>query len=662
MAEPEAGASPFTLRPELLDGSPFALLHRPHATGRDRVELLLGEAEAVERIADLPLDEAPRTDAPPATGPRHELLALLPYRQITERGYACNDDGAPLTVLRVREQHLLPTADLCSALPDVPLELTDAGFDLDDEEYAGIVRKVLAEEIGQGAGANFVIKRSFTATVEGWSPAAALSFFGRLLAREQGAYWTFLVHTGERTFVGASPERHVGLAAGTVTMNPISGTYRYPPSGPTVEGALALLADRKEREELHMVVDEELKMMTRICGPGVRVEGPYLKEMARLAHTEYFLSGQSPFDVRDILRETMFAPTITGSPVESACRVLRQYEPRGRSYYSGALALVGRDAQGRRAMDSAILIRTAEIGADGRCEIGVGATLVRHSDPAGEVAETHAKVAGLLSALREPAGPDRPAPAAAPALADDPRVREGLARHNDGLARFWLGPRPERDRPAEPLAARVLVVDNEDTFTAMLAHQLRSLGLSVAVRPWHDLPGRAVDAADLVLVGPGPGDPRQTDDPKIATVRALVGELLARGTPTVAVCLGHQVLAAGLGLPLVRKAVPNQGLQEEIDFFGRRIRAGFYNTFTATSAHDRAEPASELCAGPVEIARDARTGEVHGLRGPGFATAQFHPESLLTEDGPALLRDLVTTALAGRDPLSLPPVSRKSHS
>ncbi|HCF1085339.1 TPA: chorismate-binding protein, partial [Pseudomonas aeruginosa] len=95
---------------------------------------------------------------------------------------------------------------------------------------------------------------------------------------------------------------------------------------------------------LYMVVDEELKMMARICEDGGRVLGPYLKEMAHLAHTEYFIEGQTSRDVREVLRETLFAPTVTGSPLESACRVIRRYEPQGRGYYSGVAALASRNA------------------------------------------------------------------------------------------------------------------------------------------------------------------------------------------------------------------------------------------------------------------------------------------------------------------------------
>ena len=95
-----------------------------------------------------------------------------------------------------------------------------------------------------------------------------------------------------------------------------------------------------------MVVDEELKMMCDICNEGGQVLGPFLKPMTHLVHTEYLLAGRTARDVREVLRDTMYAATVTGSPVENACRLIREYEPEGRGYYGAALALLGRDADG----------------------------------------------------------------------------------------------------------------------------------------------------------------------------------------------------------------------------------------------------------------------------------------------------------------------------
>ena len=622
-------------------GEPFALLHRrTPRLAPDTVEVLFGEVGCYETLAQLPLPEG----APGV--PVHDLLALVPYRQLRERGFEARDDGTPLQALKVRESFALPLAELRAALPQLPVRLDDGGFDLGDDAYAETVRRVIEDEIGRGEGANFVIRRDFTGTLRDFSPALALTLFRRLLEEERGAYWTFLVHTGTRVLVGASPEVHVRQAGGTVVMNPISGTYRYPAEGPGLESLLAFLHDPKELEELTMVVDEELKMMCAVGDLGGQVLGPRLKEMAHLAHTEYELRGRTSLDVRQVLRETMFAATVTGSPLQNATRVISRYEPTGRGYYAGALALIGRTAGGGQTLDSPILIRTADIDpASGRLAVRVGATLVRHSDPYGEVAETHAKAAGVLAAIG--AVPARAGSATAgaggrrePRLADNHRVQAALDARRGNLAPFWL--RMQTAAPAAADPQHVLVIDCEDTFTSMLAHLLRSLGHRVTVRRY-DLPGLAEAVAahtGPLVLGPGPGDPADLTDPKMRRMQGVIGELMATGRPggLLAVCLSHQLLCASLGLPLRRKAVPYQGAQERIDLFGTARTVGFYNTFTAVCDE---RDVARLAARGVEVSRDAETGDVFALRGPGFAGVQFHPESVLTLDGVGIVAGML---------------------
>ncbi|MEV6169794.1 anthranilate synthase family protein [Streptomyces sp. NPDC051954] len=605
------------------DDRPFALLRR-RTPGRaaekcDTVELLLGPVRTCDRLADLP----------------DEGLALVPYRQIRERGFDVRDDGTPLTVLTPEERYDIPLAEALRQLPAHDVRVEGGGFDVGDEEYAEIVGRVLREEIGRGEGANFVIRRTYEGEIPGFSKADALALFRRLLQGERGAYWTFVVHTGERTLVGASPEVHVRMSGGTVVMNPISGTYRYPADGPTPEHLLDFLADGKEIEELSMVVDEELKMMCTVGDMGGVVVGPRLKEMAHLAHTEYELRGKSSLDVRDVLRETMFAATVTGSPVQNACRVIERHEVGGRGYYAGALALIGQDSGGAQTLDSPILIRTADIDAAGRLRVPVGATLVRGSDPASEVAETHAKAAGVLAALG--VRPSRPRQERKrPPLADDPRVRAALDGRRSSLAPFWLR---MQERSTE-LSGHALVVDGEDTFTAMLAHVLRSSGLTVTVRRFDEAGLREAVLAHegTVVLGPGPGDPSDLADPRMRFLRDLTAEVIGTHRHGVlGVCLGHELIAAELGLEIVRKEVPYQGAQTEIELFGRPETVGFYNSFVARCDDESAE---ELAAHGIEVSRSA-SDEVHAVRGPGFAGIQFHPESVLTLNGAATVRELV---------------------
>ncbi|MGM7666164.1 anthranilate synthase family protein [Microbacterium sp. A93] len=611
----------------------FVLIARD---GAQSVELLTGEIDDVDLLADIPLtvDGIPR-----------EVFAMVPYRQVRERGFDAQDDGTPLRCLLVDEHLHLPLADVLAALPSDPVPLNNAGFDIADEDYAEIVKTVIADEIGRGEGANFVIRRDYTATVDADERTTALTWFRALLTHERGAYWTFAVITPGHIAVGASPEAHVVARDGIVTMNPISGTFRHPAGGATKETLVEFLSSTKETEELFMVVDEELKMMSAVCSDGGRITGPHLKQMSRLTHTEYMLRGRSRLDPRDILRETMFAPTVTGSPMQNACAVIRRHESKPRGYYSGVAALFSPNSDGGHDMDAPILIRTVYLE-NGQLRVPVGATLVRHSDPYGEVSETHGKAAGVLGAIGAIARDsvaetkvDGDEPATKTSLADDPEVAELLASRNTRLAEFWLN--PQEDGTTGPFAGRsALVIDAEDRFTTMLAHQLHHLGLDAKIIPWDKVTDADLDATELLVAGPGPGDPRDAAIPRIARMRDIVARRLEQGAPLLAVCLSHQILADRFGIELAPLDTPHQGLQKVVPMFGEDASIGFYNTFTA-----RVSPGT-TAAGVAEISADANNGDVYALRGPGFASVQGHLESILSRDGIHTLERLITSAFA----------------
>jgi phenazine biosynthesis protein phzE len=247
-----------------------------------------------------------------------------------------------------------------------------------------------------------------------------------------------------------------------------------------------------------------------------------------------------------------------------------------------------------------------------------------------------------------------------------------LQRRNDGLSEFWRG----RPINVAPLHGRVLIIDAEDDFTAMLARMTEAIGLGVRIDT------RLRGHYDAVILGPGPGDPRDRADPRIARLHEIARRLLQEGTPLLAVCLGHQVLADELGLAIRRLDEPAQGVQRRIPWFGR---VGFYNTFVAVSSDDNVliradntanrtanragnDPGAANCAdiAPnraarrpatvavrdgrgaewIRILRDPGTGAVHAMRMPRARSIQFHVESVLTEHGPAILRRMLAETLS----------------
>jgi phenazine biosynthesis protein phzE len=601
----------------------------------------------VESILDVPLE-----DGVPEVGHIADRLIAVPFRQVRERGFEAYDDDTPLVVVDVETELEFSVAEVLDAIDDTGVELADrGGFDTDDEEYGKLVEAIIRDEIGQGEGANLVIGRHYRATVADWGADKALSVFRRLLERERGAYWTFVFFTGDRYLIGASPERHVSIHGDDVRMNPISGTFRLggADDGDLKERLLDFLHDEKEIFELFMVVDEELKMMCDICDRGGQVLGPFLKPMSRLIHTEYFLAGRTSHDPREVLRDTMYAATVTGSPVQNACRLIKQYEGEGRGYYGAALAILGRDAEGGVVVDSPIVIRTADVDLEGRLTVTAGATLVRDSEAAYEVAETHAKAGGILSAF----GLVAPAPTPTTNVAElvnDEDVLLALSARNRRLSSFWLTDQSGAVPDPRLAGKHAVILDGEDDFVNMLRHVLGVAGMTSEVVSHREYVDGALDWADLAIVGPGPGDPRDDDDPKIATFRRAVDRLLAREQPFLAVCLGHQVLCSRLGIPLTYKDIVFQGTQDDVTIDGRVERVGFYNTFVARVSTGTTGEALVLPAGlSVEIAPD--TGDGHLLRGTHFRGFQFHAESILTEHGSALVHGLVGDLLGGDQPI-----------
>jgi para-aminobenzoate synthetase component 2 len=180
--------------------------------------------------------------------------------------------------------------------------------------------------------------------------------------------------------------------------------------------------------------------------------------------------------------------------------------------------------------------------------------------------------------------------------------------------------------------ARILVVDNYDSFVFNLVQYLAQLGAEVDVRRNDDVTTEEARTFDGVLLSPGPGTPEEAGI-CIDMVRACAGDV-----PILGVCLGHQAIAVAFGASVTRAPELLHGKTSEVFHDGVGVLAGLPSPFIATRYHSLSvDPATV----PDELAvtGTTSTGVIMALRHREAAVegVQFHPESVLTEGGHLML-------------------------
>ncbi|MCS0635230.1 aminodeoxychorismate/anthranilate synthase component II [Streptomyces sp. LP05-1] len=184
------------------------------------------------------------------------------------------------------------------------------------------------------------------------------------------------------------------------------------------------------------------------------------------------------------------------------------------------------------------------------------------------------------------------------------------------------------------MSARILVVDNYDSFVFNLVQYLYQLGAECEVRRNDEVePAHARDGFDGVLLSPGPGTPEQA-----GVCVDMVRHCAATGVPVFGVCLGMQSMAVAYGGVVDRAPQLLHGKTSPVVHEGRGVFAGLPSPFTATRYHSLAAEPDRL---PEALEVTARTedGIIMGLRHRELDVegVQFHPESVLTEHGHLML-------------------------
>jgi anthranilate synthase/aminodeoxychorismate synthase-like glutamine amidotransferase len=177
----------------------------------------------------------------------------------------------------------------------------------------------------------------------------------------------------------------------------------------------------------------------------------------------------------------------------------------------------------------------------------------------------------------------------------------------------------------------LLLIDNYDSFTYNLAHLFGELGTEVLVRRNDEITVEEAErlAPSYVVISPGPGRPEQAGVSE-AMVRAFAGRV-----PVLGVCLGHQAIVNVFGGSVGAARTLVHGKATDVSHDGRGLFSGLPDGFSAGRYHSLAATSVPEC---LEVSATSADGEVMAVRHRELRVdgVQFHPESVLTPDGPAL--------------------------
>jgi anthranilate synthase component I len=459
------------------------------------------------------------------------------------------------------------------------------------EQFEKSVEKA-KEYVNAGDIFQVVISKRYHFQING----SLIPFYEALRTINPSPYMYYLKF-GEHQIVGSSPEMLVRIDNRMVETFPIAGTKPIAPTrAENTQLSSELLADPKERAEHVMLVDLARNDLGRISKYGT-VNVPEFMQVHQYSHVQHIVSqvvGELKDELQsyDVLRAVFPAGTVSGAPKVRAMEIIDELETCRRGPYAGAVGYFSYNGNA----DFAITIRT--LFADkNQAYIQAGAGIVADSVPESEWFETDFKTKALMSALEIAA----------------------------------------REKPL-----KVLVIDNYDSFVYNLVQYIGELGAQTIVYRNDQI--SLLEAAklkpDRIVISPGPGNP---EDEKYFGVCTKILQTLSPIIPTLGVCLGHQGIIYAFGGKIVHAKKLMHGKTCTIKHNQKDLFAGIRNPFNATRYHSLAGSRDSL-PNCLEITAEAiDDGEIMGIKHLKYPIygVQFHPESILCEDGKLIIKNFL---------------------
>ena len=468
---------------------------------------------------------------------------------------------------------------------------TQPRVETEKQQYEKAVEKakeyVIAGDIFQ-----VVLSKRFQFQIHG----SLIQFYEALRTINPSPYMYYLKF-GEHQIVGSSPEMLIRVDNRMVETFPIAGTKPIAQNhAENTRLASELLADPKERAEHVMLVDLARNDLGRISKYG-SVSVPEFMKVHQYSHVQHIVSqvvGELKDELQccDAFRAVFPAGTVSGAPKVRAMEIIDELEQSRRGPYAGAVGYFSYNGNA----DFAITIRTLFANKK-HAFLQAGAGIVADSVPEREWMETDQKAQALMRALEIAAG-------------------------------------------KKPL--KVLVIDNYDSFVYNLVQYIGELGAQTVVYRNNEITLEEVAKLkpDRIVISPGPGTP---EDEKYFGVCTAILRNFSPNIPTLGVCLGHQGIIHAYGGKIVHAKKLMHGKTCVIKHYQKDLFKGVRNPFNATRYHSLAGERDSIPSCLQITAEATDDGEIMGIRHIKYPIygVQFHPESILCEDGKVIIKNFL---------------------
>lgn len=559
---------------------------------------------------------------------RKKIVFITPFCLVqNEKWYDAIWDE-PILAMEIESEILTNREELLELMPNDEVRLWAIQKDINDEDFSETV-SLAKEEIHNWNVNQVVLSRKFMTNID-ISSETILNIYSKLL-QNRWQYMTFLFNTPDKTFIWASPEKHLEARNNQLYMNPIAWTFWKKDEETFLERFLEFLEDDKEIWELAMVIDEELKMIAKITKSWI-IDWPLLKEVWAVIHTEANLKWEKKenLSIIEAFRETLYAPTLVWWPLESAFSTIKKYENESREYYWWAFWVLWDGF-----IDSAIVIRTAFIDKlNSILSVRAWAWIVKDSEPKKETEETTLKSNWFFGSLKWKNSPNAKWYLQNLSPEKTKKIEELLEQRKSKLSKFYLESNLEDNLEVKEISwKKIVILHSGDDFTELTWFMLKKMWANVEIINSLDFDTKKSSNYDIVLLWPGYWDINDENDEKMVELLKTTEELIKKDTKLVWICLWHQAICKNKWYKIERQNKITQWEQLEVTLDWQKENLGFYNSFS---------PVANINSTSIQRFEWNR---ILKLTEKNISSSQFHPESIMSINGFEVLKKMILELL-----------------